>query len=220
MFPRATLALAALLFVSAAGAFARSGGATFPGRNGRRCRVLVWVFVATAVIVAGAGAATRVVAFQSLGRSGVPSRAIPRHLRSAARKLPLPSDLYVWLAPTPNGNFCEGFSFGFGGCRGRTAPTWMSESQREAFRIGDTVEHRNSGVVAIAGDLLAPPGSSLSIVYADRSQERVAVTYVSAPISAGFFAVSFPRGARHPLRLIATSPYGKKLASVAITAHP
>jgi hypothetical protein len=96
----------------------------------------------------------------------------------------------------------------------------MSEAQRESFRIGDTVAYAKSAVGEVAGDLLAPPGSSLSIVYADRSQQQVAVTYVSAPISAGFFAVSLPRSARHPLRLIATSPQGNKLASVAITAHP
>jgi hypothetical protein len=60
----------------------------------------------------------------------------------------------------------------------------------------------------------------VSIVYADRSVKRLAVTYVSAPISAGFFAVSFPHGTRRPLRLIATSPQGKNLASVTITAHP
>jgi len=136
--------------------------------------------------------------------------------------LTLPGNHFVWLVPTPNGNFCEGFSYGFGGCRGRTLPASFSARQQGDFRIGDTVESRNSTVVAIGGDLLAAPGSSLTVVYADGSQQRIPVTFVSAPISAGFYALTLTRihetAGHTPIRLDAADPNGKPIGSVKITS--
>jgi hypothetical protein len=181
----------------------------------------IFVFLLSAVAFSSAAqAVTSLVTFSSLPRGGTVTRAIPQHLRSNARKLMLAGNDFVWLVPTRNGNFCEGFSFGFGGCRGRVAPAWMNASERRAFQIGDTVIGRNSDAVAIGGDLLAPPGSSLTLVFGNGKRQQIPVTYVSAPINAGFYAISLPqRGPSHtPVRLIARSPSGETIASVKISS--
>ena len=195
----------------------------FDAMNARAVAIGASVLILVGVAAAGASASRSVVGFTSLTNNGTPSRAIPQHLRNQAKELMLAGSHSVWLVPTPNGNFCEGFSYGFGGCRARTLPASFNASSQAEFRIGDTVERRNSAVVAIGGDLLAAPGSSLTVVYADGSQQRIPVTFVSAPISAGFYALTLSplhqRPGHTPLRLDASDPHGTIISSVAITSH-
>jgi len=179
--------------------------------------VLVFGVCATGAF---AGSASQ-VAFSTLPNHGIRPRAIPQHLWRLARELTLPDNHFVWLVPTPNGNFCEGFSYGFGGCRGRTFPPSFSATQRAAFRIEANGVGRNSTIVAIGGDLLAAPGSSVTVVYADGSHQRIPVTFVSAPISAGFYALTLSRlhqkAGHTPIRVDAADPTGKLIGSVKFT---
>jgi hypothetical protein len=197
------------------------------GGNILAMRVAAVVTCASVLALISIGAAqgpsrASVVAFSRLPHQGVVPPSMPQHLRGVARELTLSMGHSVWLAPTRNGNFCEAFSYGFGGCRVRTLPSSFTPRQRASLRIGDTVEARNNTAVAIGGDLLAVPGSTLTLVFADGARQNVPVVFVSAPISAGFYALTLSpahqRQGHTPIRLTAADARGKVIASTSISA--
>ena len=140
--------------------------------------------------------------FQTLfGGEGAPPGMDPRVRAGETRRVATfanGSHRYVlYVAPTKNGGFCESFVHLFGGCRQvRTLPAGAPSGGRDEinpFAIGPLGSMSSENTAAIlGGDLLVPPGTSLSIEFADGSSAEIPVVFVSPPIDAGFFLYPVP----------------------------
>lgn len=139
------------------------------------------------VITAAANAATptaRVnVTFAKLPHGWVVG--IPRDVRADSRIVGTIGGHQLAVGPTRNGNFCEAFSGGSGGCRGRSAgvfgPTILSDDGRQ--------------IAAVAGDVLTTSPTALLYVKFGSSKPRLArMIWVSRPIGAGFYFIAAPPG--------------------------
>jgi hypothetical protein len=103
----------------------------------------------------------------------------------------------LYVAPSKQGGFCEDFVNLFGGCRQtRTLPAGAPSGgpdEINPFAIGPLGNMSSENTAAIlGGDLLVPPGTSLSIEFADGSSAEIPIVFVSPPIDAGFFLYSVP----------------------------
>jgi len=71
--------------------------------------------------------------------------------------------------------------------------------------VGETTVGRAGRLVAVAGNVVATPEHSLSLIYRDGATRRIPLTYVTNPIAAAFFYASIPverqHGTRSPARL-------------------
>jgi hypothetical protein len=82
---------------------------------------------------------------------------------------------------------------GFGGCVVRGA-RWKGEAgELRPYLISPMELVGQTAVVAEGGSVNVAPGTHLFFVYADGTQERVSLTFVSRPIGAAFFFKSIPR---------------------------
>jgi hypothetical protein len=105
----------------------------------------------------------------------------------------------LYVAPTKTGGFCESFVRLFGGCRQvRSLPPGAptgGPDEIDRFAIGSFGDVGARGTTIVGGDLLVPPGTTLTAEFADGSSVEIPVTYVSKPIDAGFFL--YPVTAEH-----------------------
>jgi hypothetical protein len=120
----------------------------------------------------------------------------------------------LYLAPTKTGDFCESFTHLFGGCRQTRTPGAPDSGIGEVnpFAIGEFGEMSARGAIMLAGDLLLPPGTTLTVELADGTSAEIPVTFVSPPIDAGFFLYPVPaehiRLGHDPTYLTARDPDG------------
>ena len=166
-------------------------------RIGRRVASVLSVVsfvVCVATALGGiAGGGNRVVRFGGLPKGWV--KGIPRDVRPVSRIVGRLGGHTLAVAPTRNGNFCEAFwakgRGSWSGCRGRGP---FSESgDFHGYLIGATTTTTATRVLAVSGDTTAGPSARLYLVYADRSREHLAVTWVTSQIGAGFFYRTIPK---------------------------
>ena len=132
---------------------------------------------------------------------------------SQTRKIVLPGDVALWIAPTNKGGFCLFVEGGGGQCdAARTLEFWPT------FSIGGKFTHQGvieSGPVLIDGSTTLEDGSAVEVQFEDGTSVTIPVVRVSAPIDAGFFGYSVPAshlrvGAR-PKLLILRDANGNEL---------
>ena len=68
------------------------------------------------------------------------------------------------------------------------------------YLIGATTSATATRLLAVSGDTTAGPSARLYLVYAHRARERLAVTWVTSPIRAGFFYCAVSKEPRNPAR--------------------
>ena len=151
-------------------------------------------------------------AFEELDLDAPP--ALATRVRSLdTRKLVLPSNLELWIAPTDNGGFCWAASDGAGRCDAD-----HTSSVAPVFSItGDLASDGTikSGPVRLDGSTTAAGAASVEIQFADGDVVIVPVVWVTAPIDAGFFSYRVPqdhwRVATRPILLIVRDAAGEAL---------
>jgi hypothetical protein len=164
-------------------------------------RRVAYVLTAVSFVVGAATAlggiangGNRVVRFGDLPKGWV--KGIPRDVRPASRIVGRLGGHTVAVAPTRNGNFCEAFwakgRSSWSGCRVRGP--FPHSGGFQGYLIGATTNTTATRVLAVSGDTTAGPSARLYLVYADRSREHLAVTWVTSPIRAGFFYRTIPKG--------------------------
>jgi hypothetical protein len=93
----------------------------------------------------------------------------------------------LWVAPAKNGGFCSlWLPGGGGGCSTAGRPL----STGALLRLG--------APVWVTGDAIAPEVSDVAIRFSDGSTVHPRIVWVSAPISAGFFAYDVPAREQSP----------------------
>jgi hypothetical protein len=193
-----------------------------------------WALAATAIVAAGAVAATpafgfwaRLVrafedaapapatvqrSFESLDADAPPGLAT--HVRSLeTRKLILPSGLAIWIAPAAEQGFCWSAEAGSGACDPRgVSPLAPVYSVTGEFTPDGTIER---GPVRIDGSTTSESAASAEIHFADGDVATVPVVWVSAPIDAGFFSYEVPpshwHGSRKPTLLVLRDDAGREI---------
>jgi hypothetical protein len=130
----------------------------------------------------------------------------------------------LYVAPTKTGGFCESFVRLFGGCRQTRslppgAPTGVP-GDTNSYAIGLMGDMTPAGATILGGDLLLPPGTTLSVEFADRTTVQIPVTYVSPPIDAGFFLYPVPsehvRAGHQAISLTARNRDGEVVAKALV----
>ena len=200
-----------------------------PGRR-LRPRVVVAVAAAAAAVVAAAPAFGVGGKLVRLFDSGEPAPApieesfaaldadTPPGLAtgvaaSQTRKIVLPGNVALWIAPTSRGGFCLFVEGGGGQCDTTRALTFWP-----TFSIGGDVSQAGvieSGPVLIDGWTTLDDAASVEVQFEDGSSLTIPVVWVSAPIDAGFFGYAVPAehlrvGAR-PKLLILRDANGNEL---------
>ncbi|HEY3185649.1 MAG TPA: hypothetical protein VGJ77_22585 [Gaiellaceae bacterium] len=167
---------------------------------------------------AAPSARDRVVRWSTLPR-GRPQE-IPRDVRPLARRVGIFSGHALWVAPTRSG-WCLAFTNAAGGCERRVngpPPALVAgEMNAEIFNLFE----RSSGVATtdISGSIHARPGRALFVRFEGGGRARIPVTYVSAPIDAGFFYYDVPKVKR--ALFVELEEHGKQVARTALRApHP
>jgi hypothetical protein len=117
----------------------------------------------------------------------------------------------LWVAPTRAGNFCFTFEYG-GGCVDRRQGTRDEAGDRNAGEIG----LGRYGSHVIAGYVLDHKIDKLVLWFHDGSRADLSLTWVSAPIDAGFFLDDLTRAQRQPASaptaIVAVDARGRQLA--------
>jgi hypothetical protein len=96
----------------------------------------------------------------------------------------------------------------------------------DPFAIGTMGAMSGNGPTILGGDLLVPPGTALSVEFADGSSAAIPVVFVSKPIDAGFFLYPVPtehvRLGHEARYLIARDTHGDVVAKARISGvmHP
>jgi hypothetical protein len=132
---------------------------------------------------------------------------------SQTRKIVLPGNVALWIAPTTRGGFCLFVEGGGGQCDATRALKFWP-----AFSIGGDFSHQGvieSGPVLIDGSTTLDDAASVEVQFEDRSSVTIPVVWVTAPIDAGFFGYEVPTahlrvGAR-PMLLILRDANGNEL---------
>lgn len=143
--------------------------------------------------------------FEDLDRQAPPDLA-PRPVSAETRKVisePLSDGriAVLWVSPAANGGYCVSVDPpGAGpGCTGRVKPfTWGA------------VSASSRSVVVVYGSALSKNAASVELRYDDGSSFKVGITYVTAPIDAGFFMFELPTG---------TSASGKKPTQLSLLSQ-
>ena len=109
---------------------------------------------------------------------------------SQTRKIVLPGNVALWIAPTSKGGFCLFVEGGGGQCdTARALAFWPS------FSIGGDFSHQGvieNGPVLIDGSTTLDDAASVEVQFEDGSSVSIPVVWVSAPIDAGFFGYDVP----------------------------
>jgi hypothetical protein len=132
---------------------------------------------------------------------------------SQTRKIVLPGNVALWIAPTSRGGFCLFVEGGGGQCdTARTLKFWPM------FSIGGDFSHQGvieSGPVLIDGSTTLNDAASAEVRFEDGSSVTIPVVWVSAPIDAGFFGYEVPpahlRVGARPTLLILRDANGNEL---------
>jgi hypothetical protein len=109
---------------------------------------------------------------------------------SETRKIVLPGDVALWIAPTRKGGFCLFVEGGGGQCDAARALTFWP-----TFSIGGDVTQKGvikDGPVLIDGSTTLEDAASVEVQFEDGTSVSVPVVWVSAPIDAGFFGYAVP----------------------------
>jgi hypothetical protein len=201
-------------------------------RRGRRLRprVVLAVAAALAAVAATAPAFGLGGKFVRIFESGEPAPApIERSfagldagappgfatgvVASQTRKIVLPGNVALWIAPTSRGGFCLFVVGGGGQCdTARALKFWPT------FSIGGDFSHQGlieNGPVLIDGSTTLDDAATVDVQFEDGSSVTIPVVWVSAPIDAGFFGYEVPAahlrvGAR-PTLLILRDANGNEL---------
>jgi hypothetical protein len=132
---------------------------------------------------------------------------------SQTRKIVLPNDVTLWIAPTSRGGFCLFVKGGGGQCdTARALKFWPTFSIGGDFSPQGVIEN---GPVLIDGSTTLDDAASVEVQFEDGSSVTVPVVWVSAPIDAGFFGYDVPAahlrvGAR-PTLLVLRDAHGNEL---------
>jgi hypothetical protein len=103
----------------------------------------------------------------------------------------------LYVAPRKGGGFCELWTNADGGCAPGRSPRTTAES-RAAGPLGVSWFSGNDGLPLVAdGWVRTGATQTVEARFADGTKARVPITWVSAPISAGFFVYSVPAGHRN-----------------------
>jgi hypothetical protein len=133
---------------------------------------------------------------------------------SDTRKIVLPGEVALWIAPTSKGGFCLYVEGGGGQCdAARSVKFWPT------FSIGGGITEDGvikGGPVLVDGSTTLDDAASVEIRFEDGTSLSIPVVRVSAPIDAGFFGYAVPAarlrvGAR-PTLLILRDADGNELA--------
>jgi hypothetical protein len=132
---------------------------------------------------------------------------------SQTRKIVLPGNVALWIAPTTRGGFCLFVEGGGGQCdTARALKFWPT------FSIGGDFSHQGvieNGPVLIDGSTTLNDAASVEVQFEDRSSVTIPVVWVSAPIDAGFFGYEVPaahlRVGSRPTLLILHDANGNEL---------
>lgn len=196
-------------------------------RIGRRLLPLVAAAIALLVAAPAFGLSGKIVRLFS---SGAPAparieqsfasldRGAPPGFRSGVapsqtRRIVLPGDVALWIAPTSAGGFCVFVDGGGGQCdAARALAFWPT------FSIGSDITP--TGVikgqpVLIDGSTTLRDAASVEIQFEDGTSVTVPVVWISAPIDAGFFGYTVPdanlRVGHRPELLILRDAAGNEL---------
>lgn len=124
---------------------------------------------------------------------GAPEGMAPGAIAGETRRIDVAQadgmSTFVWVAPTRAGGFCTMWEHHVGGCRDR--------DQTVGGPIGagwsDTRTPQGEMVGRIYGSVPADAGDTLVLEFADTTTVDLPVTWVSAPINAGFFSYPVPQ---------------------------
>ena len=109
---------------------------------------------------------------------------------SQTRKLALPGNVALWVAPTSRRGFCIFVEGGGGQCdTTRALKFWPT------FSIGGDLSHQGvieNGPVLIDGSTTLNDAASVEVQFEDGSSVTLPIVWVSAPIDAGFFGYDVP----------------------------
>jgi hypothetical protein len=96
-------------------------------------------------------------------------------------------DHLLVVAPLKGGGFCSAWRGPYlsSGCL-------LSRTGPNATRIDVHLPGDGSGPIALYGSFFQPAGTQLEVSFQDGSTEQITVTWVSPPISAGFFLYKIP----------------------------
>jgi hypothetical protein len=97
----------------------------------------------------------------------------------------------LWVAPAKDGGFCYLWSPGGGGCN--TGPHQMPLGWSGLGVPQNLQGSPNPGLEWLSGYVLSPSVSDVAIRFSDGSSIHPTITWVSAPINAGFFAYDVPQ---------------------------
>jgi hypothetical protein len=102
----------------------------------------------------------------------------------------------LYVAPRKGGGFCELWTKASGGCEPAKSPRTTVES-RAAGPLGVSWFSANDGYPLVAlGSVRAGSTKTVEARFANRTKVTLPVTWVSAPINAGFFVYSVPSAHR------------------------
>lgn len=204
----------------------------------RRPLVAAFVVVAAVAVVAPAAGLHRVVIdffsaepapervqldFSQLGIMA-PVPLGPDVIPNSARKIMdvsyRGSSRAVWAAPTRDGGFCVLFEELTTTCRERTPPVGrrpLHPGDLKTYVLGTTQLLDGEHIVQhLAGSILEHDVERLTVEFADGASAEVPITWVSAPIGAGFYFYEVPephlRAGSHLQRLVARDTEGRVVA--------
>jgi hypothetical protein len=96
------------------------------------------------------------------------------------------------LAPTGSGGFCYEWSDLFGGCQQRRDPP-ATQPHRDRYLLGASWASSGEGFIEfVGGSVLAPGTRRIVAKFADGAELEMPLTWVSAPINAGFYLLFVP----------------------------
>jgi hypothetical protein len=144
--------------------------------------------------------------------AGAPPGLATGVVASQTRKIVLPGNVALWLAPTSKGGFCLFVEGGGGQCDTTRALTFWP-----TFSIGGDLSHQGvieNGPVMIDGSTTLSDAASVEVQFEDGSSVTIPVVWVSPPIDAGFFGYEVPaahlRVGVRPTLLILRDAYGNE----------
>lgn len=107
------------------------------------------------------------------------------------RKIVLPNDVALWVAPTKAGGFCLYVADGGGQCDAqRTFAFWPTYSIGGRFTESGEIA---SGPVFVTGSTTVEGATTVDVQFEDGDVATVPVIWISAPIDAGFFGYAVPQ---------------------------
>jgi hypothetical protein len=125
---------------------------------------------------------------------GMATGVIPMQARKVPVRSADGSETYVSVAPTRSGGFCLTWENGPGGCRTRTFGGVGASFYGSGDETGLTISQIN-------GAITQDNAERLELRFADGTTLELPITWVSAPIDAGFYVYEVPAG-RRPQELV------------------